>query len=102
VEDRCAVASADTMGERIVKEEAVMATAHCPRCNGFLVTEWSDGAGDGLGDVFVETGIVEYAVRRCVQCGERIDPVIIRNRELQLKAAAGTGAMSLSGEKARS
>lgn len=78
-----------------------MTRSECPRCSGFLVTEWSDGAGDGLGDVFAETGIIEYAVRRCVQCGERLDPVILRNRELQLNATSSSGATHLSGEKAR-
>ena len=38
--------------------------ARCLRCSGLLV---------------VEQGI-EFPVWRCVQCGEMIDPVILRNR----------------------
>ena len=28
---------------------------------------------------------LEYLARRCVQCGEVIDPVILQNRRLQLE-----------------
>ena len=48
----------------------------CPRCGGFMVAEW---CGDHLGD---NGQIVVWALR-CVQCGERIDPVILLNRALQ-------------------
>ena len=42
-------------------------TGRCPRCSGLMVDEW----GQDLSD---------YGARRCVQCGEMIDPVILRTR----------------------
>ena len=51
----------------------ILATNACPRCGGLLVREpfadlWEDGA------------CPDHAARRCVQCGEIIDPLILRNR----------------------
>jgi hypothetical protein len=51
----------------------ILATNACPRCGGLLVREpfadlWEDGARP------------DHAARRCVQCGEIIDPIILRNR----------------------
>jgi len=40
-------------------------TERCSRCEGFLVIEQQ-----------------KFLARRCVQCGERVDPVILRNRHL--------------------
>jgi hypothetical protein len=34
-------------------------------------------------DVFNSTGELDFAARRCVQCGEVVDPVIERNRRLR-------------------
>jgi hypothetical protein len=42
-------------------------TDRCPRCSGFMVAEWCEDLSD-------------YTARRCVQCGEVIDPVILHNR----------------------
>jgi hypothetical protein len=39
----------------------------CPRCSGFMVSEWYQDLSD-------------YTVQRCVQCGEMVDPVILENR----------------------
>jgi hypothetical protein len=39
----------------------------CPRCSGLMVDEWYQDLSD-------------YRAQRCVQCGEMIDPVILRNR----------------------
>jgi len=39
----------------------------CPRCSGLMVAEWYQDLSD-------------YCAQRCVQCGEVIDPVILRNR----------------------
>ena len=33
-------------------------------------------------DLLNSTGELEFAARRCVQCGEVVDPVILRNRRL--------------------
>ena len=45
-------------------------TDRCPRCSGLMVDEW----GQDLSD---------HRAQRCVQCGEMIDPVILRNRGAQ-------------------
>lgn len=51
--------------------------SRCHRCNGLLVPEYtSDFQGAPGGEVLA---------RRCVQCGEVIDPIILRNRHLQRK-----------------
>ena len=41
----------------------------CPRCSGLMVAEWCEDLSD-------------YTAQRCVQCGEIVDPVILRNRGL--------------------
>jgi len=51
----------------------ILATNACPRCGGLLVRApfvdlWEDGARP------------DHAARRCVQCGEVIDPTILKNR----------------------
>lgn len=45
----------------------------CTRCGGLLVS-------DLCMDLLSSTGELEFAPRRCVQCGEGVDPVIQRNR----------------------
>ena len=50
-------------------------TLRCSRFEGFLVIE----QGFDLLDKF---GRQDFIARRCVQCGELVDPVILRNRHL--------------------
>ena len=45
------------------------ATRSCARCTGLLVSEWRQDGPDDQNEVF-----------RCVQCGHRIDPVILLNQ----------------------
>ena len=45
----------------------------CTRCCGLMV---QDFCLDMLGNI----GESEFAAKRCVQCGEVVDPVILRNR----------------------
>ena len=45
----------------------------CSRCGGLMV---QDFCLDVLGNI----GESEFAAKRCVQCGEVVDPVILRNR----------------------
>ena len=66
-----------------VKRESSAATdpspgrMRCWRCRGLMIVESSfDCAGD--------TVQLDCLTRRCVQCGEVIDPVILQNRRLQL------------------
>ena len=49
---------------------------HCRRCGGNMIS-------DRCLDVASDTGEVGIEVRRCIQCGDVIDPTIIRNRLLQ-------------------
>ncbi|HEU4685998.1 MAG TPA: hypothetical protein VFS39_15940 [Nitrospira sp.] len=44
--------------------------AACARCGGFMVVEWS----------------YDSDVRRCVQCGELVDSVILENRHMKVMA----------------
>jgi hypothetical protein len=37
------------------------------------------------------TGHVDFMARRCVQCGEVIDPVILQNRRLQFRNSFSPG-----------
>ncbi len=48
----------------------------CSRCGGLLVSEFCMDVLDGLYDP-------EFIAHRCVQCGEVVDPVILRNRRLR-------------------
>jgi hypothetical protein len=51
-------------------ETATHSEDRCPRCSGLMVAEWCEDLSD-------------YRAQRCVQCGEVIDPVILRNRGAQ-------------------
>jgi RNase P subunit RPR2 len=51
-------------------------TIRCSRCNGLMVGEQGFAAR-------IDTGEASVSLRRCVQCGEIVDPVILRNRRLQ-------------------
>ena len=50
-------------------------TARCSRCDGFLVIVQDF-------DLLDNNGRQDFVARRCVQCGELVDPVILRNRQL--------------------
>lgn len=52
-----------------------LSTDRCLRCGGFTVA-WCDT-------------LVESPGRRCIQCGEVIDPVILHNRLLQQTVTSG-------------
>lgn len=45
----------------------------CSRCGGLMVSDFCM-------DLLNSTGELEFAAKRCVQCGEVVDPVILRNR----------------------
>jgi ribosomal protein S27AE len=50
-----------------------METARCPRCGGLMVAEPCSGS-------LTDPTHLDFLARRCVQCGEVIDPVILMNR----------------------
>lgn len=47
-------------------------TRSCARCSGLLVHDWCYD--------LINTGEHNAEVFRCVQCGHRVDPVILRNQ----------------------
>ena len=54
------------------KESEQFSTRSCVRCDGLLVNDWCydlDNTGEHIASLF-----------RCVQCGHRIDPVILQNQ----------------------
>ena len=46
----------------------------CHRCGGLMITEQCF-------DVESNTGEFEIEIRKCLSCGETIDPTILRNRQ---------------------
>jgi C4-type Zn-finger protein len=71
-----------------------LSTRSCARCAGLLVTEWYYDLHN--------TGADHLETLRCVQCGHRVDPVILQNqiqpsvesqqvRHVQRKYSARTG-----------
>jgi hypothetical protein len=71
-----------------------LSTRSCARCAGLLVTEWYYDLHN--------TGADHLETLRCVQCGHRVDPVILQNqvqppveshqvRVVQRKYSARTG-----------
>lgn len=48
----------------------------CSRCGGLMVSDFCM-------DLLNCTGELEFAAKRCVQCGEVVDPVIERNRQFR-------------------
>jgi hypothetical protein len=55
-----------------------VSTAQCVRCGGLMVAEQCF-------DLLSDNGHLDFLAQRCVQCGELIDPVILRNRRLRLQ-----------------
>jgi hypothetical protein len=52
---------------------AVQRGSTCNRCGGLMVN-------DSYIDLLNNVGEAKFAAKRCVQCGEVVDPVILRNR----------------------
>ena len=74
-----AAESKEIEGDRIqVARPAGRYEAACTRCGGLMVN-------DLCLDLLNSTGELEFAAKRCVQCGEVIDPLIERNRRLRPK-----------------
>ena len=66
----------------------LVGTARCLRCKGFMVVEHCF-------DLLNSDGHLGFQTRRCVQCGELVDPIILRNRELQLLSGLGKSRRGL-------
>jgi len=59
-----------------VATSAIQHESICARCGGLMVNDFCM-------DLFNSTGELDFVARRCVQCGEVIDPVIERNRRIR-------------------
>lgn len=73
-----AVLREDSIMAEARKPIRVLGTDRCLRCNGLMIAEWCDDLPENVG-------------RRCVRCGELIDPVILHNRRLQQTGTFGSG-----------
>lgn len=62
--------------------ENLPGSIRCSRCMGLMVVE-------ELFDFIAGGSQAGSLVRRCVQCGEVVDPVILQNRQLQLGTDVG-------------
>ena len=60
---------------------AVPHESTCTRCGGLMVSDFCM-------DLLNSIGELEFAAKRCVQCGEVVDPVILRNRRLRQESMA--------------
>ena len=58
-------------------------TRTCARCAGLLVSDWCYD--------LINTGEHNAEVFRCVQCGHRVDPVILQNKVLSSAKTASAG-----------
>jgi len=67
----------ENLNEANVAEwEELLGTARCLRCGGLMVPE-------RCFDLRSDNGQLDFAAKRCVQCGELVDPVILENRRLR-------------------
>ena len=65
-----AVTQQQSIGATAQSRARIHSEDRCPRCTGMMVAEWCEDLSD-------------YRAQRCVQCGEIVDPVILRNRGAQ-------------------
>lgn len=79
---------AEQVGNRSLSS-AVSHESTCSRCGGLMV---SDFCMDVLGNI----GEAAFAAKRCVQCGEVVDAVILRNRGTRHGAMTAPPARVLS------
>jgi hypothetical protein len=66
----------ETRAEQLGNHTISSADPHestCTRCGGFMVN-------DSYMDLLNTVGESKFAAKRCVQCGEVVDPVILSNR----------------------
>jgi hypothetical protein len=74
----------ETATEELHNKPAFFLTPHetaCHRCGGIMVDELCM-------DLLNSTGELECVAKRCVQCGDIVDPVILRNRGIHHGSAS--------------
>ena len=73
-----------TRSEQVGNHTVSSAVPHestCPRCDGLMVD-------DLCMDLLNSFGESKFVAKRCVQCGEVVDPVILSNRQLRQEPMA--------------
>ncbi len=68
----------ELLDKKLKGRERPADSIRCSRCSGFMIVEESF-------DSIVGAAYGDFLVRRCVQCGEVVDPVILQNRRSQLE-----------------
>jgi len=66
--------------QRQTVTSAVYPASACTRCGGLMVNDFCMA-------VLNSTGELEVVAKRCVQCGEVVDPVIERNRQVRQESS---------------
>jgi len=61
----------------VAEWKELVGRARCSRCGGLMVPEQCF-------DLRSDSGHLDFLAKRCVQCGDLVDPVILRNRRLRL------------------
>ena len=74
----------DLKEANVAEWKELVGRARCPRCGGLMVSEQCF-------DLFSDNGHLDFLARRCVQCGELVDPVILRNRRHRVAATQKMG-----------
>ena len=80
--------SEETRAEQLGNHTVSSASPHqstCTRCSGLMVTDF-------YMDLLFCIGETNCAAQRCVQCGEIVDPVILRNRRIKQEPVAAQPA----------
>jgi hypothetical protein len=70
------MATVGLLEKKLKGRESQAESIRCSRCMGLMIVE-------GAFDSIVGAGHADFLVRRCVQCGEVVDPVILQNRRSQ-------------------
>ena len=70
-------------GIRFLAASEQLSTRSCARCAGLLVHDWCYD--------LINTGEHHAEIFRCVQCGHRVDPVILRNQVRSPAESTGAG-----------
>ena len=68
-------------GRNRLERDTISESVHCSRCTGLMVVE--QGFDSMLG-----SSEADVSLRRCVQCGEVVDQIILRNRQSQRASGA--------------
>ncbi len=66
----------DLKEANVAEWKELVGTVRCSRCGGLLVPEQCF-------DLLSDNGHLDFPAKRCVQCGDLVDPVILKNRRLK-------------------